>query len=484
MDEPSHTVIKTLSLNRAMSKSIPRRRHQQGVVLLFMALLVLVTVSAVLINTLGDTNKLVDVSRNQQQSLNDAREALLGYAIAYPERNTAVAEAIPGYLPCPDRDGDGLSDDAQCGDAEDSAIGFLPWQTLGLVPPDANECLLYAVSGGFKSPNSSATPGLLNSDLDGLFQIEDERSAPKGGTIDRDRAIAVVFLPGEPLSASSYTQLRSSTSTRTHCGAMTQSDAINLPQSYLDRLGDVNNANGTRIGAASGAPGGQAIPTEYASVFVTGPESENDSGVQFNDKAIWIGSSEYQRVRERMNKWVLSKVQSCVAAYGDIHIVGGTKRYPWPSALNTSAIPDYSEDANQRFGRIPLSFILTTNQWENEPGVSPAIRCFSWPWWVNWREQVFIAVADAHTDIPIGPTVDTQLDGASTEFVVLLANRRLATQQRTAYSDSGQIDNYLELDNIPGSNEGFMPPGNEKFISGTLLGTFNDLACSQSACSF
>ena len=66
----------------------------------------------------------------------------------------------PGYLPCPDTDGDGWAE-ATCGSLDGasgqaSRLGLLPWKTLGL--PDLRdgygERLWYAVSSKYK--------GLLN----------------------------------------------------------------------------------------------------------------------------------------------------------------------------------------------------------------------------------------------------------------------------------------------------------------------------------
>ncbi|MCA8967310.1 MAG: hypothetical protein KDC48_20685, partial [Planctomycetes bacterium] len=60
-------------------------------------------------------------------ALAEAREALLGYAAAYPDRVNAAFG--PGYLPCPARDGRGVASPA-CAQATGSTRGRLPWHTL------------------------------------------------------------------------------------------------------------------------------------------------------------------------------------------------------------------------------------------------------------------------------------------------------------------------------------------------------------------
>ncbi|MFK8019453.1 MAG: hypothetical protein AB8B86_06785 [Pseudomonadales bacterium] len=463
-------------------ESLPAR--QQGVVLLFIALLILVAASTLLINSLGDTNQLVTMSRSNKLSLNDAKEALIGYAISFPERHSALADAIPGHLPCPDLDGDGVEDGAGCGAAADNAIGFLPWKTLGLAQPKPSQCLWYAVSAGFKSPNSTAAPSILNSDLDGSFQIEDEDGRILGDTTGRNRAIAVVIDAGDPITTGGYSQLRDSNSTRTHCGAVNRANRINQPLNYLDKLGDVHNAYGRKDGAAAGTPGGQNMPSNDPAVIVSGPLNKTDTGIRFNDKVLWINKKHFAPVYTRMNQWVMTKVQTCLKAFGDVNIVAGTRRYPWASPLNSGASPTFNEQAGQRFGRIPDNFLTAGTQWEIDPSSSPTTRCFAWPWWNNWKEQVFFAVSDEHSDTPSTPATNVSINGSAKMFVTLLGGPRINAQSRSNYAEKGQINNYLEGGNIPGPNEGSIPSGNEDFNDGAETAFFNDLICSNTACNF
>ena len=65
-------------------------------------------------------------NRETRETLEEIREALLGYAMAQ------------GRLPCPDRDAapDGL-ENAPCGASNQTAEGFLPYDDLGVSATDA-----------------------------------------------------------------------------------------------------------------------------------------------------------------------------------------------------------------------------------------------------------------------------------------------------------------------------------------------------------
>lgn len=67
-----------------------------------------------------------------RQTMQEAREALFGYAMSHP----AISTPSNRYLPCPDTTGDGHEDrvsDTQCSAYQ----GFLPWADLGAASQDA-----------------------------------------------------------------------------------------------------------------------------------------------------------------------------------------------------------------------------------------------------------------------------------------------------------------------------------------------------------
>jgi len=99
------------------------------------------------------TQKEQERRKENQKVLEEAREALIGYA------------AANGYLPCPDITGDGLEDrnpvGPACGDSASNnmaypnggGFGYLPWATLGikadLDPWGAGHFYKYSVNGTY-----------------------------------------------------------------------------------------------------------------------------------------------------------------------------------------------------------------------------------------------------------------------------------------------------------------------------------------------
>src|SRR4051812_44126585 len=150
--------------------------------------------------------------RASDRALLEAREALIAHAADRP----IDALVGPGYLPCPDLDGDGWAE-ATCGSlagdtGQAQRLGWLPWKTLGL--PDIRdghgERPWYAVSTKHKgllncaasractdlSP-TAALGTLTLRQADGSLlhdgRIGDARFASVGG------AAALVIAPGAPL---------------------------------------------------------------------------------------------------------------------------------------------------------------------------------------------------------------------------------------------------------------------------------------------
>ncbi len=472
--------------------TITSRRNQKGAVLLLVALVVLIGSSALILSTLSNDGSLASLARGNAHTLNEARDALLGYALSYPETHPGTANASPGFLPCPDIDGDGLEDITQCDNANQSSIGFLPWRTLGLARPGGSsgqaDCLWYAVSAGFKSPAGTASPPVLNASTEGSFQIENGSGEIIVGASAADRAIAVVFDPGPVLSidgatpaAPKYTQNRLAASTRTHCGSVNSGDMINRAINYLDRLNGISNADGSKQGASGNDPGANPLPDSGPSVFVSASKQETFEGVSYNDRMVWIDRRKFDPVFKRMNQWVASKVQACVARYGELNIVG-SKRYPWAAELDASADPVYVEQTGQRFGRIPAALNAPgATSWPLDPDTSTGQDCFAWFWWPAWQEHIFYAVHEQHTDPAGAASTALELNGTVSEFIVLIANSELSGQTRVGYANKGRIENYLEGQNQPATGSAHIPPGDESFVTGNGT-SINDVACNNVGC--
>lgn len=477
-------------------------RYQSGAALLVFALIMVVGASTLLVTKLNAASGQATDLHATASSLARARDALVGYAITYAETHPGQPQ---GYLPCPDFDGDG-SADTPCAATGESAIGRLPWRTLGLPPlrDGAGQCLWYAVSGNYKN-NPKRT---LTSNSDGQFVVETATGSPIAGPTSPGRALAIVFAPGELIG--SQTRGVSSPVMLTECGSTNPADGISLAANYLETLNGVNNAQGTKSGAPLGTPGSNALPTPTPSVFVASPQVRGASAnVIFNDVSLIITPQHFQRIYERMDEWVAERAQACLDNYAADVTNGG--KYPWAAVLNGGAPPAYDDNNGERFGRIPDTLDDTAatgmlGAWKMDPdpaipvadfvpfSADPYPVCFDkdlgtfgqnwyWWWWDGWREIVFFGVDDAYG--PGGPGSGVpilSLDAANAKVAMVVASRSLSGQTRASDPDKGKISNYLEADNVPGAGPGSIPLGDEAFINGPLTPIFNDKACQDGGC--
>jgi prepilin-type N-terminal cleavage/methylation domain-containing protein len=108
-----------------------------------------------------------------QKALDEAREALIGYALRY------------GHLPCPAVSAaNGLEDRREMQCANGKRQGFLPWATLGLAKSDSwNHLWRYSVTPAF---SDSATRFGLNTPRDISVMTRDGRGRPTPATAPND----------------------------------------------------------------------------------------------------------------------------------------------------------------------------------------------------------------------------------------------------------------------------------------------------------
>jgi type II secretory pathway pseudopilin PulG len=376
------------------------RHPQLGIALLLILTMIIVGAASMILYKLNHVNFQTTNQDKTAQALAQAKDALIGFALAYAENHPGQPQ---GYLPCPDKDGDGSS--TTCGTTGTSALGRLPWRTLGLPPlrDGSGECLWYAVSGTYKDKPKQT----LTSDTNGLFVVNDANSNTLAGTTPADQAIAIIFAPGLKIG----TQHREATGTRTVCGSNNTTDAINQAANYLDSLNGINNAI--------------SPPAQFISAPVT-KQASDPSQVLFNDTLMLITPKDFEPAYKRMNQWVAAQVKRCLVKYSNqyqsalmnkyeenvigkwdnpkddtyrkkhsndikeyvnTHLVAYktnyeaqhdgkdpsdqeieaktnsllqnavviSDKYPWASKLDNTALPDYVDDSGERFGRIPSS---------------------------------------------------------------------------------------------------------------------------------
>jgi hypothetical protein len=171
-------------------------RRQSGAVLLLVLMFVTLAGSFTLLRGLNASSGAIRAHRLQHDAavLAQAKEALLGYAAAYPDLINPARG--PGFLPCPDRNNDGLLlTEGSCSSKSVTAkiVGRLPWRYLGL--PDlrdsAGERLWYAVADNYSFHQGG-----------GIYTVPLNSQTPGDLAIDGQGDVAAVIIaPGEPVGS-------------------------------------------------------------------------------------------------------------------------------------------------------------------------------------------------------------------------------------------------------------------------------------------
>lgn len=167
-------------------------RRQRGAALLLLLVVLGLGASALLMNVFSPPSNDLRPQALTRAALGEAREALLGYAIAHrrlPRPALSATDGRENPRPC--------ANDAEC-------TGLLPWTTLGLVPGDGwNKLLRYSVSREFANGKVDDQPEadktVFDRDADGnlFYRVgsadcrTDDRCAP-----------AVIFSSGKHLGVS------------------------------------------------------------------------------------------------------------------------------------------------------------------------------------------------------------------------------------------------------------------------------------------
>lgn len=416
----------------------------------------------------GNLARQNETGQRTAEALAQAKEALIGYAANYRDSNPGE---VFGYLPCPDistsgTEGSAETSASQCASKDVTAIGRLPWRTLGLPPlrDGDGECLWYAVSGNFKA-NVNKTD-LMNWDTNGLIEImaPDGTKFVAGGsgaTADPTRrAVAVIFAPGAILSG----QDRAPTSPPQSCGGNYNAAA------YLDTdtASALNNATAPSVIANALTRFIAAADSEYTS-------PTNDS---FNDRLVFITPQEIFAARaekrddflplmEDQVSGLLRRAADCVAAYGNANSSPSDRRLPWAAPLvysNYGLDSNYDDAAGLISGRFPrivdTSDAATNNTLVSTGGLllSDSV-CANWSmrdeFWRNFKDHMFYAVADAFkpTSVvasnadPCASAECLEVDGAAgIAAVVIFAGKKQPDQSRNTNTSTATLTDYSSPD--------------------------------------
>lgn len=258
------------------------RRKQSGFAVVLLIALLTVGILFAVVSGLGSAERDTANKTVNGDTVHQARELLLGYAITYPDNH---ANQVFGYLPCPDMDGDGVSDglDGSCGGTDGKAVvGLLPYKTLGLsgnIDSDGN-CLWYAVSGTFKASANKPTP--LNWDTQGQIEIRDNNNNLLAQPNDvNGGAAAAIIVVGPPRSS------QNRLGNGTVCGPA----AGSLANSIYDQYIDVDPAKAdTRLSEPFPGPANGTVRLVEG---MSGSDVNNDHLVWITPRDIW------ERIRKR-----------------------------------------------------------------------------------------------------------------------------------------------------------------------------------------
>lgn len=472
-------------------------KPNRGAALLIALLVLIIAVAAIFLGPLNWLSLRTERDQINAEVLARAKAALIGYAATFPEQNLASDGSVvyvPGHLPCPDTA-------SGCGSKGVSIVGLLPWKKLGLpVLKDADgNCLWYAVSGNFKaSPKAT----LLNRDTLGqLVVYGDDGTTAIAGSTPANRAAAVIFSAGPPLSGQSRTNDGSD------CGGDFAADH------FLDASGSINNAVMNSVADAL---------TSLIS---------RSSGTSFNDRLVWITPEEiFQKAVEKRSNFERALFDADYASNGSpalaqriaecIAIGFGAnntdKRLPWATSITLADSPPdtfnntkFADAANLFVGRVPFSVyrsvstigtakflsgtlisctgststscrLLKTDNcppgWSTVSG-TPSTSDSADGWWDKWKDHYFYAVSPGFKPGAGAPDciIDkcVELDGKKYAAIVIYADRPLTGQQRFTLDEKNSPANYLEGDNVlaianntPGDADfgKFKRAGNDKFV--------------------
>ena len=451
-----------------MRPTRPQRAQarQRGAALLVTLAIVVMGIAAALVGSLSTTALKSARQETTAAALAQAKEALIGYAIAYGD---TYSGEVHGYLPCPDTGGSAEGSAAPpCGSKDVSRIGKLPWKTLGLpaLRDGDGECLWYAVSGTYK--NNPKTD-LMNWDTLGLFEALDA----SGTTVAQD-VVAVIFAPGSVLGS----QNRAPDGTAPICGG--NYTATN----YLDSDGTLNNGT---VSASANAT------TQFRLA----------SSSQINDRLIYITRQDLWNAMLKRNDFMTTlatmtqKAAECIADYGRRNNDGASdKRLPWsgrfwPSATDYLTDSSYDDEDGRMAGRLPYRVNTSDSDTDNQIS-SPHYQLTSgssclggstwatyYPWWTNWKDHLYYALAYRFRPSSGSTSCGTclRVNGSGNyAAAVMFAGKPLASQTRTTASDRLDLNNYLEGRNYTytnGSNPN--PSGDSNYQSGAETGSFNDV---------
>ncbi|MFT5426042.1 MAG: type II secretory pathway pseudopilin PulG [Gammaproteobacteria bacterium] len=293
----------------AIKNRLSSLKSQTGAALLTFVLIIIIGASYMLVTKLNTNLALTQQSKETGIALSAAKNALIGYAVSYPDKVNAASG--PGYLPCPDKDNDGDAEGSCVLGGTNNTVGRFPFERLEMAElrDGSGQRLWYAISDNFKN-NPKTTP--LNSDSTGALFIN--------GTSD---IVAVIIAPGAPVDG----QTRDITEIviANEIVNYLEGDNNNLDTSYITTLGDSNRKDG---------------------------EYDANDNYTFNDRVVFITR---QELMQAVEKRVLGEVKQALLNYQTSY-----GAFPWLSPFSDPSASAFRGATATVQGHIPF-------HWSNDP---------------------------------------------------------------------------------------------------------------------
>lgn len=397
--------------------------RQRGSALLLILLLLGVVGAFFAVRTLNEV--AIERDKVTAAALAQAKDALIGYAVSY--RDTHAGE-VNGHLPLPDLGSnvntfadEGRTAGNFAGNAVNlSALGRLPWRTLGIAPlrDSKGECLWLAVAGSFQEAQKSP---YMNWDTLGHWDTF-QSDGTAAGTVSNlasahQRPAAAVFspadvLPGQvraPAGAALVTECGGNYAARNYLDTFNAQPQLNNIVNYL---GGANNATGNY--AAAPKP------------LLMGPVFDPASRAPLvNDRMLTITPEEIFQAVKRRNDFAAFVGTLLSAATTNLAILPVPDTWNFTNPVPTRA-PSVISVGSLTIGRVPQSALVG--------GMGTALQ--------RWGDNLLYARCNSGGSCLL-------VNGASCAGVVIFAGERTkapVAQTRVTNAEKNTWSNYLEGD--------------------------------------
>jgi hypothetical protein len=358
---------------------LSNNKNQGGIALLIFIILVALAAITYYFSTISPTELKIDRQQQTRVILKQAKQALIAYAVNYPEISPGRG---PGFLPCPDTDDDGNAN-PPCNLSGVGVVGRLPWAQIdsGDLRDGANERLWYAVTKKFANfpalkLNGESIGQITLRNSDGKVIIDGSKPVynPVGDPLES--VVAVIIAPGSALLRDDGHM-----QDRTPGGAN-----INDARNYLDiaYTGSANQEDNATFMNASATDG-----------FILGEVKNANGDVIVNDV---IEVITYRDIMSEVYKRVGGEIANLINKY---YVT--CKAYPEASTFDpTKSSFDSAGQTSPgelREGLLPLGVAKPFN-WGapcDQPPQTPAIKYApvppAWLAGENWQKTIYYAFA-------------------------------------------------------------------------------------------